>query len=58
MKSCENCCLWPCDRTDTVCDGSHYERRNGRIVKVVEVPPLVADVLEKAILETLESEVK
>jgi len=59
MTDCDKCYYWPCDRTDSVCDGVHYEidRRTGRIRKVIEIPEELGRVLEKAVLETLESEV-
>jgi len=54
--ACDNCCLWPCNRTDNVCVGSHYEMRKGRMMQIIEVPPELGKVLEKAIISTLESE--
>jgi len=51
--TCEKCCFWPCNNTNANCGpGTYYTRTvSGRLIKIVEVPDLLAEKLVNVLRE-------
>ena len=56
--TCEKCCFWPCNATNDTCGKGVYWKRDekGNLIKMIVMPPLLAKVVEGAILKVLASE--
>ena len=56
--TCEKCCRWPCDQTNSNCGNAYYIKDiHGNEVMVVEISPALRKVLSDCVIEALETEV-